>query len=29
MLRRYFHRAGPPAEGGRAHNNDKMEDHKA
>jgi hypothetical protein len=29
MLRRYFHRAGPPAEGGRAHNNDKKEDHKA
>jgi hypothetical protein len=28
MLRRYFHKAGPPAEGGRAHNNDK-EDHKA
>jgi hypothetical protein len=29
MLRRHFHRAGPPAEGGRAHNNDKKEDHKA
>jgi hypothetical protein len=29
MLRRYFHRAGPPAEGGRAHNNDKKKDHKA
>jgi hypothetical protein len=29
MLRRYFHRAGPPAEGGRAHNSDKKEDHKA
>jgi hypothetical protein len=29
MLRRYFHRTGPPAEGGRAHNNDKKEDHKA
>jgi hypothetical protein len=29
MLRRYFHKAGPPAEGGRAHNNDKKEDHKA
>jgi hypothetical protein len=28
MLQRYFHKAGPPAEGGRAHNNDK-EDHKA
>jgi hypothetical protein len=28
MLRRHFHRAGPPAEGGRAHNNDKKEDHK-
>jgi hypothetical protein len=29
MLRRHFHKAGPPAEGGRAHNNDKKEDHKA
>jgi hypothetical protein len=29
MLRRYFHKAGPPAEGGRAHNNDKKEDDKA
>jgi hypothetical protein len=29
MLRRHFHRVGPPAEGGRAHNNDKKEDHKA
>jgi hypothetical protein len=29
MLWRYFHKAGPPAEGGRAHNNDKKEDHKA
>jgi hypothetical protein len=29
MLRRYFHKVGPPAEGGRAHNNDKKEDHKA
>jgi hypothetical protein len=29
MLRRHFHKAGPPAEGGRAHNNDKREDHKA
>jgi hypothetical protein len=28
MLRRYFHKAGPPAEGGRAPDNDK-EDHKA
>jgi hypothetical protein len=28
MLRRHFHKAGPPAKGGRAHNNDK-EDHKA
>jgi hypothetical protein len=23
MLRRYFHKAGPPAEGGKAHDNDK------
>jgi hypothetical protein len=29
MLRRHFHRARPPAEGGRAHNNNKKEDHKA
>jgi hypothetical protein len=29
MLRRHFHRAEPPAEGGRAHNNNKKEDHKA
>jgi hypothetical protein len=29
MLWRHFHKAGPPAEGGRAHNNDKKEDHKA
>jgi hypothetical protein len=29
MLRRHFHKAGPHAEGGRAHNNDKKEDHKA
>jgi hypothetical protein len=29
MLRRHFHRAGPPAEGGWAHNDDKKEDHKA
>jgi hypothetical protein len=29
MLRRYFHKAGPPAEGGRAHNDGKKEDHKA
>jgi hypothetical protein len=29
MLQCYFHKAGPPAEGGRAHNNDKKEDHKA
>jgi hypothetical protein len=29
MLRRHFHNAGPPAEGGRAHDNDKKEDHKA
>jgi hypothetical protein len=28
MLRRNFHKAGPPAEGGRAHDNDK-EGHKA
>jgi hypothetical protein len=29
MLRSHFHKVGPPAEGGRAHNNDKKEDHKA
>jgi hypothetical protein len=29
MLRRHFRKAGPRAEGGRAHNNDKKEDHKA
>jgi hypothetical protein len=29
MLRRYFHKAGPPAEGGRAYDNDKKEGHKA
>jgi hypothetical protein len=29
MLRRYFHKAGPPVEGGRAHDNDKKEGHKA
>jgi hypothetical protein len=29
MLRRYFHKAGPPAEGGRANDNDKKEGHKA
>jgi hypothetical protein len=29
MLRRYFHKAGPLAEGGRAHDNDKKEGHKA
>jgi hypothetical protein len=29
MLRCHFHRAGPPAEGGRAHNDFKKEDHKA
>jgi hypothetical protein len=29
MLRCHFHKAGPPAEGGRAHNNDKKEDRKA
>jgi hypothetical protein len=29
MLRRYFHKAGPPAEGGRARDNDKKEGHKA
>jgi hypothetical protein len=29
MLRRYFHKVGLPAEGGRAHDNDKKEGHKA
>jgi hypothetical protein len=29
MLRRYFHKAGPSAEGGKAHDNDKKEGHKA
>jgi hypothetical protein len=29
MLRRYFHKAGPPAEGGNAHDKDKKEGHKA
>jgi hypothetical protein len=29
MLRRHFHRAGPPAEGGRAPHDDKKEDHQA
>jgi hypothetical protein len=29
MLRRHFHKVGPPVEGGRAHNNDKKEDPKA
>jgi hypothetical protein len=29
MLRRHFHKVGPPAEGGRAHNDDKKEDHEA
>jgi hypothetical protein len=29
MLRRYFYKAGPPAEGGKAHDNDKKEGHKA
>jgi hypothetical protein len=28
MLRRYFHKAGPPAEGGKGHNNDKKEGNK-
>jgi hypothetical protein len=27
MLRRHFHRAGPPTEGGRARDDDKKEDH--
>jgi hypothetical protein len=29
MLRRYFHKAGPLAEGGKGHDNDKKEGHKA
>jgi hypothetical protein len=29
MLRRHFHKAGPPVEGGRARDDDKKEDHKA
>jgi hypothetical protein len=29
MLRRYFHMAGPPAEGGKGHDNDKKEGDKA
>jgi hypothetical protein len=29
MLRRHFHKAGPPTEGGRARDDDKKEDHKA
>jgi hypothetical protein len=29
MLRRYFHQAGPPAEGGKGQDNDKKEDDKA
>jgi hypothetical protein len=29
MLRRYFHKVGPPAEGGRAPDNDKKEGNKA
>jgi hypothetical protein len=29
MLRHYFYKAGPPAEGGRAHDNDKKEGNKA
>jgi hypothetical protein len=29
MVRSYFHKAGPPAEGGRARDNDKKEGHKA
>jgi hypothetical protein len=29
MLRRYFHKAGPSVEGGKAHDNDKKEGHKA
>jgi hypothetical protein len=29
MLRRHFHKAGPPAEGGKALDDAKEEDHKA
>jgi hypothetical protein len=29
ILRRYFHKAGPLAEGGRGHDNDKKDDNKA
>jgi hypothetical protein len=29
MLRCYFHKVGPPAEGGKGHDNDKKEGHKA
>jgi hypothetical protein len=29
MLRRYFHKTGPPAEGGKGHDNDKKEGNKA
>jgi hypothetical protein len=29
MLQRYFHKAGPPAEGGKGHDNNKKEDDKA
>jgi hypothetical protein len=29
MLRRHFHRARPPAEGGRARDDNKKEDHQA
>jgi hypothetical protein len=29
MLRRHFHRVGPPVEGGRARDEDKKEDHQA
>jgi hypothetical protein len=29
MLRRYFHKAGPPAEGGKGQDNDKKEGDKA
>jgi hypothetical protein len=29
MLRRHFHKAGPPAKGGRARDDDKKEDHQA
>jgi hypothetical protein len=29
MLRRYFHKTGPPAEGGKGQDNDKKEGDKA